>query len=112
MQSPECLENTPFTFGSYFNFVFTCQAFCSDIIGISNYPSIFLYFHASIETLYGQLDIPWFPVDAILPELPPSPLSDPIIQSSDIEPYASAYHIALMLFDEIQLVFPFTFSAF
>ena len=70
------------------------------------------YFHASIETLYGQLDIPWFPVDAIPPELPPSPPSDPINQSPDIEPYAPvSYHIALMLFDEIQLLFPFTFSA-
>ena len=70
---------------------------------------LFEYFQASIETLYGQLDIPWFPVDAIRPELPPSPPSNPIIHSSDIEPYA--YHIALMLFDEIQLAFPFTFSA-
>ena len=58
------------------------------------------YTHASFGTLYGQLDLPWFPVD----DIPPVP--DPIIQSSD----PALYHRAVLL-DEIQIVFPLNFPA-
>ena len=69
-------------------------------------PLIEEYCHASFGTLYGQLDLPWDPVDAILPRLAPRLSTYPIIQSPD----AGLYHRALLL-DEIQLVFPLTFPA-
>ena len=68
---------------------------------------LFEYCHASFGTLYGQLDIPWFPVDAIPPVSDPRLSTDPIIQSSD----PTLYHRAVLI-DEIQFVFPLTFPAF
>ena len=68
--------------------------------------SEFQYFQASFGTLYGQLDIPWSPVDDMLPVLVPRLSTDPIIQSSD----SALFHRAMLL-DEIQLVFPLTFPA-
>ena len=65
------------------------------------------YCHAFCGTLYGQLDIPWFPMDDIPPLLAPRLPRDPIIQSTA----AALYQRALLLLDEIQLVFPFTFPA-
>jgi hypothetical protein len=67
---------------------------------------LFEYCHALFGTLYGQLDIPWFPVDDIPPVIVPRSSTDPIIQSSD----AALYHRAVLL-DEIQLVFPLAFPA-
>ena len=67
---------------------------------------LFQYSHASFGTLYGQLDLPWLPVDDILPKLPPRLFTDPIIQSSG----TALYHRAVLL-EEIQLVFPLTFPA-
>ena len=67
---------------------------------------LFTYIHASFGTLYGQLDIPWSPVDAIPPETVPRLSTDPIIQSLD----PALYHRAVLL-DEIQLDFPFAFPA-
>ena len=69
-------------------------------------PLLSAYCHASFGTLYGQLDRPWFPVDAIPPSSVPTLSKDPIIQSSD----GALYHRAVLL-DEIQLVFAFTFPA-
>ena len=70
-------------------------------------PLFAAYIHASFGTLYGQLDIPWFPLDAIAPVLVPRSSKGPINQSSG----PALYHRALLLLDEIQLVFPFTFPA-
>ena len=67
---------------------------------------LFEYIHASFGTSYGQLNIPWFPVDDIPPVPDPRLSTDPIIQSSD----PALYHRAVLL-DEIQLVFPLTFPA-
>ena len=67
---------------------------------------LFEYIHASFGTLYGQLDLPWSPVDVIPPMLAPRLSTDPIIQSLD----AALYHRAVLL-DGIQLVFPLTFPA-
>ena len=69
--------------------------------------SEFQYSHASFGTLYGQLDLPWFPMDDIPPVPDPRLSTDPIIQSSD----PALYHRAAVLLDEIQLVFPLTFPA-
>ena len=65
------------------------------------------YLHASFGTLYGQLDLPWFPVDDMPPPLDPRLPRFPINQSLA----AASYHKAKTLLDEIQLVFPFTFPA-
>ena len=67
---------------------------------------LFEYFQASFGTVYGQLDIPWCPVDDIPPVPVPRLSTDPIIQSSD----PTLYHRAVLI-DEIQLVFPLTFPA-
>ena len=67
--------------------------------------SEFQYSHASFGTLYGQLDLPWFPVDDIPPKAVPRLSTDPIIQSSD----AALYQRALLLLDETQNIFKFTF---
>ena len=64
------------------------------------------YTHASFGTLYGQLDLPWDPVDDIPPVSVPRLSADPIIQSTD----AAWYHRAVLL-EEIQLVFPLTLPA-
>jgi hypothetical protein len=48
------------------------------------------YSHASFGTLYGQLDIPWFPVDDIPPVIVPRSSTDPINQSTDGASYHSA----------------------
>ena len=69
--------------------------------------SLFEYFQASFGTLYGQLDIPWFPSEPINPATPPILSSYPIVQSFN----SVVYHRAYLLFVEIQLVFPFAFPA-
>ena len=70
-------------------------------------PLLSQYSHASFGTLYGQLDLPWAPLDDTPPKSVPTSSTDPINQSSD----GASYHRAAVLLDEIQLVFPLTFPA-